>query len=128
MKIRTKKGTSGVRKLVNPVCLVREQQESPRDSCEDWKANRIQKSLSLILNSIAITSRNLVPFDRHMSFRFTDIYYYTTILRSSNSNEKFFFDISFFLFFWEKILFFENFHHVFAFNFCLIFFNTAVDL
>lgn len=93
---------SGVRKLVNPVCLVREQQESPRDSCEDWKANRIQKSLSLILNSIAITSRNLVPFDRHMSFRFTDIYHYTTILRSSNSNGKFFFHISFFLFFFGK--------------------------
>lgn len=78
VKIRTKKGTSGVRKLVNLACLVREQQESPTDSCEDWEANRIQKSLSLILNSIAITSGNLLPFDRQMSFHFTDIYRYIT--------------------------------------------------
>lgn len=101
-KIRTKKGTSGVRKLVNPVCLVGEQQESPRDSCEDWEANRIQKSLSLILNSIAITSRNLVLFDRHISFRFTDIYRYIappffeflTVTRNFSS--------IFLSFFWKK--------------------------
>lgn len=104
-KIRTKKGTSGVRKLVNPVCLVGEQQESPRDSCEDWEANRIQKSLSLILNSIAITSRNLVLFDRHISFRFTDIYRYIappffeflTVTRNFSS-----IFLSFFFFFWKK--------------------------
>lgn len=83
-KIRTKKGTSGVRKVVNPVCLVGEQQESPRDSCEDWEANRIQKSLSLILNSIAITSRNL-SFSSIAIYRFVSPIFTVTLHHHSSN-------------------------------------------
>lgn len=122
VKIRTKKGTSGVRKLVNLACLVREQQESPRDSCEDWEANRIQKSLSLILNSIAITSGNLLPFDRQMSFHFTDIYRYITPsffeVEFQQQREIFLRCFIFFFFFWKNLVLWK-FSPRCTFNFCL---------